>query len=184
MAVRNPARPRAGVPTGKFVVDTRSKSQYPSALPRPSRPSVNLARRLLGMERRRTNSRTDADERRVAGDAATATARVCEKLRVTLSTFAGTAGFRSLLTRALTLARAEQPSLARVQVLEDGSIAGLETLGDGSDRTATAAGLALVAQVLDLLIILIGEPLTLHLVGSAWPAVSASALRSRDKETE
>lgn len=122
--------------------------------------------------------------RGMAARDARATARVCEKLRTTLSAFAGTAGFRSLLTRALTLARVEQPSLACLQVLEDGSIAGLETLGNGSDRTATAAGVVLVAQVLDLLIILIGEPLTIQLVGSAWPTVSASALRSRDEDTE
>ena len=46
---------------------------------------------------------------------------VCETLRQPLCTLAGVAGFRSLLSRALTLARAEAPSLSAVQVAADGS---------------------------------------------------------------
>ena len=47
---------------------------------------------------------------------------VCERLRQPLITLAGLAGFRSLLSRALTLARAEAPSLSVVQVAADGSL--------------------------------------------------------------
>ena len=47
--------------------------------------------------------------------------RVCEALRQPLCALAGVAGFRSLLSRALTLARAEAPSLSVVQVAADGS---------------------------------------------------------------
>ena len=36
--------------------------------------------------------------------------RVCEKLRQSLSTLAGAAGYRSLISRALTLAKKETPS--------------------------------------------------------------------------
>jgi hypothetical protein len=36
---------------------------------------------------------------------------------------------------------------------------------------------------LDLLIILIGEPLTHQLLRSAWPDLPAGALRSRTKDT-
>lgn len=46
----------------------------------------------------------------VRGDAAV---RVCEKLRHSLSTLVGVAGFRSLLARALTLAKAEGPERCR-----------------------------------------------------------------------
>ncbi|MGB9265912.1 MAG: hypothetical protein WCB56_10705, partial [Terriglobales bacterium] len=54
--------------------------------------------------------------------------RVCAKLRRPLITLAGVAGFRSLLSRALTLARAEAPSLSAVQVAADGSVKGLDEL--------------------------------------------------------
>jgi len=47
---------------------------------------------------------------------------VCERLRQPLITLAGVAGFRSLLSRALTLARVEAPSLSAVQVAADGSL--------------------------------------------------------------
>jgi hypothetical protein len=39
-----------------------------------------------------------------------------------LSTLAGVEGFRSLLARALTLAKAQVPSLAAVQVKADGTL--------------------------------------------------------------
>ena len=39
-----------------------------------------------------------------------ATFRVCGKLRESLSTLAGAAGYRSLISRALTLAKKEAPS--------------------------------------------------------------------------
>ena len=51
--------------------------------------------------------------------------RVCEKLRISLTRFAGADGFASLLRRALALARAENPSLQTVTVKPDGSLDGL-----------------------------------------------------------
>ena len=42
--------------------------------------------------------------------------RVCERLRQPVITLAGVAGFRPLLSRALTLAKAEAPSLSAVQI--------------------------------------------------------------------
>ena len=149
-----------------------------------SPPSLALARRLLVLEQARVKSTGGARSTRGAPDAASdPAARVCETLREILTAFAGTAGFRSLLTRALTLAEAQAPALACVQVLEDGSLSGLEQLGGASSKAATAAGRVLVAQLLDLLITFIGEPLTLQLVRIAWPAASASASRSRNKGT-
>ena len=63
--------------------------------------------------------------------------RVYEKLRRPLCALAGVAGFRSLLSRALTLARAEAPSLSAVQVAADGSLQVLTILS----RKATRARL-------------------------------------------
>ncbi len=96
--------------------------------------------------------------------------RVCEKLRLPLARLAGVEGFRSLMSRALALAKAEVSSLAAVQVRADGSLEGLD--GAGPDRDAGAGGkggAVVVAQLLGLLVTFIGEPLTLRLVRDAWP---------------
>jgi hypothetical protein len=96
--------------------------------------------------------------------------RVCAKLRRPLITLAGVAGFRSILSRALTLARAEAPSLSVVQVAEDGSLKGLDELEPQIDKEqARDEGAILIAQLLGLLLLFIGEGLTLRLVQDVWP---------------
>jgi len=95
---------------------------------------------------------------------------VCERLRQPLITLAGVAGFRSLLSRALTLARAEAPSLSAVQVAADGSLKGLDELEPqiGKEQ-ARDEGAILIAQLIGLLLTFIGEGLTLRLVQDLWP---------------
>jgi hypothetical protein len=93
--------------------------------------------------------------------------RVCAKLRQPLTTLAGVAGFRSLLSRALTLARAEAPSLSAVQVAADGSLQGLDELEPQIDADQTReAGIILITQLLGLLVRAVGEAITLQLVTS------------------
>jgi hypothetical protein len=96
--------------------------------------------------------------------------RVCAKLRRPLITLAGVAGFRSLLSRALTLARAEAPSLSAVQVAADGSLKGLDELEPqiGKEK-ARDDGAILIAQLLGLLLTFIGEGVTFRLVQDVWP---------------
>ena len=92
---------------------------------------------------------------------------VCERLRQPLITLAGLAGFRSLLSRALTLARAEAPSLSAVQVAADGSLQGLDALRPQVDADqAREAGIILITQLLGLLVRVVGEAMTLQLVTS------------------
>ncbi len=92
---------------------------------------------------------------------------VCERLRQPLITLAGVAGFRSLLSRALTLARAEAPSLSAVKVGADGSLQGLDGLRPPVDADqAREAGIILITQLLGLLVRVVGEPMTLQLVTS------------------
>jgi hypothetical protein len=99
--------------------------------------------------------------------------RVCAKLRRPLITLAGVAGFRSLLSRALTLARAEAPSLSVVQVAADGSLRGLDELEPQIDNEQNRnEGAILIAQLLGLLLTFIGEGLTLRLVQDVWPEVA------------
>src|ERR1019366_10708877 len=59
---------------------------------------------------------------------------VCERLRQPLVILTGVAGFRSLLSRALTQARAEAPSLSAVQVAADGSVKGLDELASQAGK--------------------------------------------------
>jgi len=94
-----------------------------------------------------------------------ARALVAEKLRRPLVTLTGIAGFRSLLARALTLAKAQAPALNIVQIEPDGSLTGF-----GNDEAQIEeAGVMLIAQLLGLLVTFIGERLMLTLVRDAWP---------------
>ncbi len=108
--------------------------------------------------------------------------RVCEKLRRPLCSLAGVAGFHSLLSRALALARAEAPSLSAVKVGADGSLTGLDELGPqkGKDQSMEG-GAILIAQLLGLLLTFIGEGITLRLVQDVWPE---STFDNRDSGKE
>jgi len=93
--------------------------------------------------------------------------RVFERLREPICALTGVAGFRSLLSRALTLARAEAPNLSAVQVAADGSLKGLDELRPEVDADqAREAGIILVTQLLGLLVRVVGEAMTLQLVTS------------------
>jgi hypothetical protein len=107
---------------------------------------------------------------KTSGPAEPAAFRVYEKLRRPLCALAGVAGFRSLVSRALTLAKAEAPSLSVVQVTPDGYLQGLgEVEPQVDEHQASDGGAILIAQLLVLLHTFIGEALTLRLVQDAWP---------------
>src|SRR6476660_2339757 len=95
--------------------------------------------------------------------------RVCDKLRVSLTRFAGADGFASLLARSLALARVEVPSLNRISVKPDCSMDGLEALAADEADGGVEATVALAAHLLGLLVTFIGKPLTLRLVRERWP---------------
>jgi len=91
--------------------------------------------------------------------------RVTEKLRASLTRLAGAAGFRTLLTRALTLAKmraADTPGINVLQVISDGSLEGLDSLPN--DGETAEVGLLLIAQLLELLGVFVGEHLVLRLL--------------------
>ena len=118
----------------------------------------DLAQRLLAYENAAGNT-SEPTELAAFG--------VCERLRQPLITLAGVAGFRSLLSRALTLARAEAPSLGTVQVAADGSLQGLDGLRPHVDADeAGEAGIIFITQLLGLLVRVVGEAMTLQLVTS------------------
>ncbi len=89
-------------------------------------------------------------------------ALVWERLRLILTRFAGTDGFVALFRRALSVARVDSPSIAGVGVAPDGSITGIDQMSD-------AQSAVLATCLLEMLVTLIGERLTLNLVREAWP---------------
>jgi hypothetical protein len=100
------------------------------------------------------------------------TTRVYKKLRRSLGEFVGAAGFQSLASRALTLARPGTPSLNAVRITEDGSLQGPGEIENqfaiGIDL-AGEGGIILIARLLGLLRIFLGEALTLRLLRNEWP---------------
>ena len=131
----------------------------------------SAAPRLKGFARRLVVHETAATK--PAGAHKSAAFHVCEKLRQPLSRLAGLAGFRSLLSRALALANGEAPWIKAIHVKADGSLEGLEEAQAQLSEDEIAAGeVILVAQLIGLLVIFIGEELTLRLVQEAWPDAS------------
>jgi hypothetical protein len=94
---------------------------------------------------------------------------VNEKLRISLTQFAGAAGFAALLRRALALASAEVPALRSAKISADGRLEGLEQLASHTGSAGGEEAVAITAQLLGLLVTFIGEPLTLKLAREAWP---------------
>ena len=129
-----------------------------------------LARRLLIYE-------SEAGESSAAG--ASPTLRAYERLRRHLGAFAGVAGFQSLASRALALARSEDPSFSEASVTEDGSLEGLRLIEQQLDPgkrpgadPPSEAGVILIARLLGLLHTFLGETLTLRLLRVAWPGAA------------
>ena len=109
------------------------------------------------------------------------TLRVYEKLRLSLGEFVGVAGFRSLALRALTLARPETPCLKAVMITESGSLQGLGEIADQFNLASDPpgeAGVILIARLLSLLRIFLGEALTLSLLQNAWSSEALNDCRS------
>ena len=133
----------------------------------------DLARRLLACE---------AVAGKTSESAESVLLRVYEKLRQSLGAFAGVDGFQSLAFRALTQAKSEAPGLWTVQIAENGSLQGLGELKPqqaefepqlGSDKDqASEGGVILIARLLGLLLMFLGEALTLSLLRNAWPGAT------------
>ena len=112
-----------------------------------------------------------------------ATLCVYEKLRQSLSAFAGVAAFESLAFRALTQAKSEAPSLRAVQIAADGSLHGLgefEPQIDIDKDLAGEGGTILIDRLLGLLLIFLGEALTLSLLRLAWPGAALDDCNSEN----
>jgi hypothetical protein len=123
----------------------------------------DLAQRLLSYE---------ASAGSTSEPVETTTLRVYQKLRHSLGELAGSDGFQALASRALALARSEMPSLSAVQVGADGNLEGMSanepSIKVELDRVHEG-GIILIARLLGLLFVFLGEALTLSLLRDAWP---------------
>ena len=89
----------------------------------------------------------------------------------------GRIGFTALLSRALSLASAEVPWLRAAHVDSDGSLQGLNELEAQPDPEEIFEGsVVLLAQLLGLLAVFIGENLTLRLMRELWPKLPLNDL--------
>lgn len=100
----------------------------------------DLARQMLAIEAARAIAAAARVDEAV---------RVCEKLQAPLVRLAGSAGFWSLLSRALALAKVEVASLHVVSVRPDGSLTGFNRIEHDQDAGAMDKGrVVLVAHLL------------------------------------
>ena len=125
----------------------------------PTLSTRDLARRLLAA------SQTGSDPH-VSNVVA-----VIERLRISLSKFAGETGFVSLLRRAVAMASSDIPSLQNVKIGMDGRLDGVEQIGadPGTGALGGEAAVAITTHLLGLLVAFVGEPLTVRLLRESWP---------------
>ena len=125
----------------------------------PKSLTRDLAKRLLAA------SQTGADPH------VSDVAAVIQRLRTSLSKFAGDAGFVSLLRRAVAMASADVPSLQNVRIGMNGLLDGVEQIGadPGTGALGGEAAVAITEHLLGLLVAFIGETLTVRLLRESWP---------------
>ncbi len=130
--------------------------------------TLDIVRHLLALEA------VEGEEPESLLDAAE---RVSDKMRAHLSRRIGQDGFRTLLARALALTKAQLPSLRAVRVEENGSLSGLREADEASEGAAAVLG-----RLLELLVIFIGEDLTLRMLGAVWSELDLDSVADEENE--
>ncbi|MEI6871316.1 MAG: hypothetical protein WCL08_03450 [Verrucomicrobiota bacterium] len=134
-----------------------------------------LAERLVSSEIKDSGSRQSEIE---------ASFSVCEKLRQELVVLTGVAGFCALLSRTLALLHKEDVQrLGITRIRMDGSLEKVDHSGIPDTLEAPAQDpVILPAQLLDLLSVFIGEPMTVQIVEKVWPELDVSELRQSNAD--
>jgi hypothetical protein len=155
----------------------------------PPRETLDLARRILAYE---------AVEGRSSEPIESAAILVNEKLRLHLCALVGVAGYQGFLTRALTLATEEVPSLGAVQITAEGYLQGRsvpEPQIDENHAQGTLSnlgrailehegGVIFLALLLELFFSFIGEALTFQLVHDVAPHLTVTTKSGRSTTFE
>jgi hypothetical protein len=134
-----------------------------------------FARRILAHE---------TPERRRSSDGATpATFQVIDELRPQLVNLMGIGGFRGLLSRAIALGGGEVRWLRAVHVKADGSLTGFEEYASLGPGQFAEGKVVLLAELLGVLVALIGVRLTLRMVHDTWPKLPLDDLNLGNGES-
>jgi hypothetical protein len=131
-----------------------------------------FARRLMAYE---TTLRSEFPE-----GAGRATFQVIDELRPQLVNLMGIDGLRGFLSRAIALGSEEVRWLRAVHVKADGALEGFEEHAQLAPGQFAEGKVALLAQLLGMLVALIGVRLTLRLVLDVWPKLSLGDLNLGD----
>lgn len=129
----------------------------------------------------------EAGGARDAASLAAAVAGACQKLSGELEALVGRGGVAALLGRAVNLTKREFPFLAGVRPQTDAppSFEALhESLRGRTPAEADAASVALLANLVGLLVNLLGEELGLRPVVNVWPNVLPGARVPASTEIE
>ena len=100
--------------------------------------------------------------------------QVTLRLHACLARLVGTGGFEVLLVRALGLAKTQHPVLVGVSTARDGRLVGLGK-PEHDPVAAEQAAAAVVAYLMELLVVLVGEELAMHLLQEVLDGASAGA---------
>ncbi len=138
----------------------------------PSPEIQDLARRLLAHE--------TALKRHVSGKK-TSAFRVDEKLRVPLCKLVGTMGYRSLMERALVIAKPQAPALDSFHVTADGLVESAAATPEPA--VAIEAETILLTQFFSLLTAFVGSGLVLTVVVNVWPDFAVSTTEFAKERT-
>jgi len=129
---------------------------------------VGTVQRILERE---ANGRSDQQSRIQAAEG------VIAKLRMHLSKSIGQEGFRTLLARALNLAKITHPCMSALTIEPDASLLGLRAAADSSiqeirssekQQDIVEGAIAIIANFFELLSTLIGDELTLRILSTVW----------------
>ena len=101
---------------------------------------------------------------------------VIDELRPQLVNLMGMGGFRGLLSRAIVLGGEEARWLRAVHVTADGSLSGLEEYSALEPGQFAEGKVILLAELLGMMVALIGYGLTLRVVLDIWPKLSLGDL--------
>lgn len=131
-----------------------------------------MASRLLAHE--------TALKRQVAGKKGSAFL-VGDKLRVPLCKLVGTMGYRSLMERALVIAKPQAPALASFHVASNGLVESAAAIPESA--VAIEAETILLTQFLSLLAAFVGSGLVLTVVVNVWPDFPVSTTEFAKERT-
>jgi hypothetical protein len=100
-------------------------------------------------------------------DVAVAATRMCTELRAGLTRWVGAMAYRTLIDRALLLARAEHPALGSLSCHGEAEPVTTAAVRAHSAAEVTAGMVVLMATLIDLLSRIVGEEMAVELVNQA-----------------